>query len=156
MARGSALGDMVFYLDYSRGHYSQLSYAHLRHTITKAGLLSLALTCREKYSETTNILDSTNEFCLRGSDAILGFRASLPAPRFESVRRVSFMWYWREPPLAGTPELAGWKKVWRELASMSRQLKTLRVELRASGEWQGEWLLCEERLLVSVQRMISS
>ncbi|KAJ5047532.1 uncharacterized protein L3040_003355 [Drepanopeziza brunnea f. sp. 'multigermtubi'] len=29
-----ALGDMVFYPDYSRGHYGQLSYAHRRHTIT--------------------------------------------------------------------------------------------------------------------------
>ncbi|EKD12149.1 hypothetical protein MBM_09648 [Drepanopeziza brunnea f. sp. 'multigermtubi' MB_m1] len=36
-----ALGDMVFYPDYSRGHYGQLSYAHRRHTITNVGLLPL-------------------------------------------------------------------------------------------------------------------
>lgn len=106
------------------------------------------------YSETMAILYSSNEFCLRGSDAVLEFRASLPQQHLAHVRRVAVLWYWNAPPAVATPELRLWQRVWTELARFPA-LEVLRVEIRTEPEWMAGWMAGEQRLLVSLSSPVS-
>ncbi|KAE9374173.1 hypothetical protein N431DRAFT_212296 [Stipitochalara longipes BDJ] len=118
------------------------------------GLLSVALSCRQMYCETIDILYERNSFSLgMGKDSGLYLHLLVPLRRIQKIRDMSLRWSLREPPANGSPGHRRWIAFWQAM-TLFTGLQKLRVEIKVALVWKFDWISEETRLFENIQRAV--
>ncbi|KAF2491696.1 hypothetical protein BU16DRAFT_126349 [Lophium mytilinum] len=132
-------------------------------SVLLARYLFLPLSCRRMYSESIDLLYSSNTFKPQNVQSLLWLSTRLQPQRFHAIRVVEFDYLIKRLPgyviipedsSKYIPESAeDWCFVWGVVSSM-RGLRHLHVELVIEHRMEGAWLAHEDRLLQQVRRVV--